>query len=115
MSAARRGNQRRKGKPCTPEPRARISKATKLRTPRGPTHPRFIDGRAHERANRGLSPDDVAWRNAAYARDGYTGQVCGDRRSGNLTSRPLKPWAGFPELRHDVSNGITLCERCHDL
>lgn len=111
MSASRRGNANRTGKPCTPEQRDRISERTKERTPRGPSHPRFIDGRGYERANRGLSPEDIAWRTAVFTRDGYACQDCGDARGGNLNAHHLKPWAEFPELRHEMTNGSSV----HDI
>lgn len=52
------------------------------------------------------------WREAVYARDDYTCQMCG-RRGGKLNAHHIKPFARYPELRTAVENGITLCERCH--
>lgn len=57
------------------------------------------------------------WRKAVFERDNYTCQECGDR-SGNghsvtLNADHIKPFAHFPDLRFDVSNGRTLCESCH--
>ena len=115
MSEARRGNTNRAGKPCTPDQRARISEGTKRTTPCGPRHPRWKGGVGAARANRGLSPADVAWRTAVFARDGYTCQHCGCCRGGNLNAHHIKAWATHPELRHLAANGITLCEPCHDV
>lgn len=57
------------------------------------------------------------WRKAVYERDNYTCQKCG-LKSGNgkaveLHPHHIKPFATFPELRFEVSNGITLCKDCH--
>lgn len=52
------------------------------------------------------------WRIAVYARDKYTCQFCG-QVGGRLNPHHIRPFALFPALRFDVSNGITLCEPCH--
>lgn len=53
-----------------------------------------------------------AWRKAVFERDSYTCVYCGIR-GGELNADHIKPWAYFPELRYDVSNGRTLCLDCH--
>ena len=57
------------------------------------------------------------WRKAVFERDNYTCLDCG-ARNGNgykviLNADHIKPWAYYPELRYDVSNGRTLCLGCH--
>ena len=57
------------------------------------------------------------WRIAVFERDNYTCQECG-ARNGNgkkiiLNADHKKPFAYFPELRYEVSNGQTLCLDCH--
>jgi len=52
-----------------------------------------------------------AWRKKVYVRDGYTCKECGARK--RLEAHHIKMWAHFPELRYEVSNGITLCKKCH--
>lgn len=54
------------------------------------------------------------WRAKVFARDGFTCQICG--QTGNeLNAHHIKPWAKYPNLRFEISNGITLCKSCHKL
>lgn len=59
------------------------------------------------------APELVIWRNAVFARDDFTCQMCGER-GGYLEADHIKPFAFFPELRHELDNGRTLCRPCHD-
>lgn len=53
------------------------------------------------------------WRNAVFARDGYKCIWCG--RKGDINADHIKPFAYFPELRFDITNGRTLCVPCHKM
>jgi predicted restriction endonuclease len=52
------------------------------------------------------------WRMQVFGRDNFTCQVCGVRGV-YLEAHHIKPFADFPELRFDISNGITYCRPCH--
>lgn len=52
------------------------------------------------------------WRQLVFERDGWTCQKCGTKRS-PFHAHHIFPFALFPEHRHSVWNGITLCPPCH--
>lgn len=53
------------------------------------------------------------WRKAVWERDNYICQDC-NATGIMVCAHHLKPFALFPELRYEVSNGITLCFSCHE-
>ncbi len=67
------------------------------------------------------------WRNAVYARDNYTCQLCGDATGGNLNAHHIDRFIDIIMRNHitnlqeareckelwDISNGIALCDICH--
>lgn len=59
------------------------------------------------------SPEMAVWRKSVFERDGYTCQMCGVK-GGYLEADHIKPFAYFPELRTELTNGRTLCRPCHD-
>lgn len=65
-----------------------------------------------DRAER-YSVEATEWRKSVFERDDYTCQFCGVRGS-YLEADHIKPWAYFPKLRFDLSNGRTLCKPCHN-
>jgi 5-methylcytosine-specific restriction endonuclease McrA len=52
------------------------------------------------------------WREKVFKRDNYTCVFCKER-GGRLHADHIKPFAWFPELRLVLSNGRTLCVKCH--
>jgi len=58
-------------------------------------------------------PEYKDWRDSIFERDSYTCQVCNNRRGGNLAAHHIESYNSNKELRTTLSNGITLCKKCH--
>jgi len=52
------------------------------------------------------------WRRRVFERDDYTCQFCGER-GGELHADHIKSYLKYPKLRTKLSNGRTLCKKCH--
>lgn len=54
------------------------------------------------------------WARLVKRRDGYRCMMCGIKSSGKrLIAHHIRIWACYPKLRFDLSNGLTLCRKCH--
>lgn len=60
------------------------------------------------------SKEYKVWRLNVFERDNYTCIICGYNKGHILQADHIKPFAYYPELRFDVSNGRTLCKPCHE-
>jgi hypothetical protein len=56
------------------------------------------------------------WRKSVLRRDNYVCQMCLNKKKGNtkLHCHHRKGFALFPDLRLVISNGVTLCQNCHN-
>lgn len=53
------------------------------------------------------------WRKAVFERDNFTCLICGSR-GGELQAHHIKSWAKHPDLRFEITNGMTVCKGpCH--
>lgn len=80
---------------------------------KGSENPNWGGGVSPELVLQRKSQDNRIWRESVYARDDFTCQKCGDDTGGNLNAHHIQNFIDYPELRFAVSNGITLCEKCH--
>lgn len=64
----------------------------------------------HEKIRKSLQYKN--WRKMVFEKDNYTCQLCGGRGR-NLQADHIKPFAIYSELRFELSNGRTLCVKCH--
>ncbi len=72
-------------------------------------------GEAHPSWKGGKRPRNGAhttWAERVVTRDKATCRACG-ATGVELHAHHLKPYKQFPELRYELSNGITLCAPCH--
>jgi hypothetical protein len=53
------------------------------------------------------------WRDAVFIRDSYSCRKCG--KKGDIQAHHIKPFAKYKNIRFDINNGITLCERHHKI
>ncbi len=56
--------------------------------------------------------EDREWRLTVFKRDNFTCLSCG-QVGGRLQADHIRSFVAYPELRHELSNGRTLCRRCH--
>lgn len=81
--------------------------------PRGENHPLW-KGTTPEYERIRKSKEYLAWKVAVFRRDKHTCQCCGSRAGNKLRAHHINSFVSYPELRFEVSNGITLCENCHE-
>lgn len=94
------------------ESKLKVSKTLKLVAKRGPDNHAWKGGITSSNVTIRTSHEYRQWRRKIFQRDDYTCQECG-QRGGELNADHIKPFAYYPELRFDLSNGRTLCRECH--
>jgi len=83
---------------------------------RGKAHPNYKNGKYTAEKKRYWGTSEYQqWRKAVYKRDKYACQKCGDNKGNNLNAHHVKSFVDYPKLRYKISNGITLCDKCHQL
>jgi hypothetical protein len=54
------------------------------------------------------------WRKDILKRDGKKCKMPGCGSKSRLQVHHIRKWSTASSLRYDLSNGITLCKKCHD-
>lgn len=82
----------------------------------GSENPRWIDGSSPDRQTMYARSFWKELSKAVYERDGYKCVRCGQKHDAKhkLHAHHIRPWAGSPEYRFELSNIITLCQNCHN-
>lgn len=78
----------------------------------GHNNPLWKDGVSGDNKKFRRSAAYAEWRNSIYRRDRWTCQKCGYKGK-QLIAHHIKKFSDYPELRLELSNGITLCRKCH--
>lgn len=80
----------------------------------GEFHYNWQGGISSERDKYKISVDYQRWRDNVFKRDNYTCQCCGKTNT-YIEAHHLWNYADYPELRTNITNGITLCFDCHSV
>lgn len=94
----------------------KVSEETKRNRPdtHGKNNPNYNPNLTdEERQDRRWTIEYIEWRSANFERDNYTCQKCFNGIGGNLNAHHKEGWMNNLELRFVLSNGVTLCEKCH--
>jgi len=69
-------------------------------------------GRKAKRYHHARNTKYKEWRDTVFKRDDYTCRDCG-KKGEYLEAHHIKSWSKYPQLRYDITNGLTLCKKCH--
>lgn len=97
---------------CEISPRNFCGRRCYEQSMKGHRNPRWKGGITSENHRLRNSPRYKHWRRAVFERDNYTCVWCG-QRGGSLHADHIQQFASHPTLRFVVSNGRTLCVKCH--
>src|SRR3990167_2916761 len=101
------------GKKFTEEHKRKLSEANKGKHDNsGDKNPNWRGGINPINMQIRKSKEMELWRNEVFKRDNWICQDC-NQIGGRLQADHIKPFAHFPELRFELSNGRTLCRNCH--
>ena len=84
-----------------------------LKHKKGSNHWNWKGGLSDVETKFRISAPYVRWKKKVLRRDDYRRTQCGSESK--LHVHHIKPYAEYKSLRIVISNGITLCQRCHIL
>lgn len=80
--------------------------------PTGRASPHWRNGNSKENHLRRTRKIYIKWRRRVFEKDNYTCVNCG-AYAGYIEAHHIMPVRDYPELIYDISNGKTLCLKCH--
>lgn len=83
---------------------------------KGVLNHRYIDGSSPERQRLYCQSEWLSVERKVLKRDKYKCRRCGSPKKcyRGLHVHHLKSWAGNPDLRYELTNLVTLCNKCHN-
>lgn len=88
------------------------NKGKKLPKITGSKHWNWQGGITPTRVRERLSLEHKTWSRLILERDKFTCQICG-KAGGLLHANHIKKFVDYPNLRLELTNGISLCVLCH--
>lgn len=76
-------------------------------------HPEVKKTKSESQSDRN-SYESQQWTIDVKERANYTCQCCESKEKKGMAAHHIKNWATHKELRYELSNGICLCEKCHN-
>lgn len=119
MAGVMKNNKFAKDHKRSDEHKRKISEFIK-RTRNQENNPNWKGGRKREHKILYGSRRYSEWRKLVFERDNYQcqnkecGIKSGQGKTVYLEAHHKKEWSKYPKLRFVISNGITLCKKCHD-
>ena len=115
-----------KGKPLPENQRKNISKGLKdnpknlkhirelAKQHRGKNHWNWKGGITSLKRKLRQTKKYKEWQQAVYRKESWKCKICGRHcKKGNIIAHHKKSFEDYPKLRYVVSNGMTLCRKCH--
>lgn len=81
----------------------------------GSRHPQYIHDRTKVKGRHTRVHDSCykEWRRQVWLRDNFVCKIANPNCGGRIEAHHILTWRGYPELRYQVNNGITLCHFHH--
>lgn len=76
----------------------------------------MFQNRKIKKTNRSqFDPQRENWRLSVLKRDKWKCLKCGSKNKRLLQAHHILKWSTHIHLRYEISNGISLCKKCHDM